>query len=644
MVLLTTDPVKFTDLLDMVPVAIAAVSADGVILKANRPCERLFGFGPAKMRGLAAQQLLAVDSADPWQKFASDAGRRPGGGRITAWHRCQDGTQFHGETTVSWVDQEAVGSGVAMLAVSRDLTELRQAQSRFEAVLESGPDAIIGLRRDGLILLMNAAAEQLLGYPRETLVGASFTRILSPESWEPIQEEVQRAFLTPDPSRPIEVDVLCADGTTIPTESVIARFSDGTEELIISSVRDLRGRRAAEEERRRLLDEVERRKAEQAVERVQRLEAVGQLAGGVAHDFNNLLAVIINYASLVTDQIYDLGPVLPALELIREDVARITRAAESGVALTRQLLAVGRRETADRRVLSINDIIGGLEHLLQTSVGTHVRLQLQLDEEPWAVCADRGQIEQILVNLAVNARDAMPTGGDIIIATSHLLAGDGVQPLEPGGRYVSLTVSDTGCGMPPEVIARVFEPFFTTKPQGRGTGLGLAMVYGIVTENHGTVTIDSQPGAGTRITVLLPVTDKQLQPEEQTPAPAPAHKRGHGTVLLVEDEPSIRDVAARVLTRQGYQVLAASDGQSAIDLARRHATQVEVLLTDVYMPGMLGSEVAVRVKQLVPDVRVIFMSGHTGPLLTEDGPLDSDVTLLEKPFTPTALLDILQRT
>jgi len=636
------DQVRLVGLLDVVADAVVGVGADGTVLLANRSCELLFGYGPAELLGRPARMLFATNPherpVDLWEELVRDPGLRRATQRITAWHQRKDGSRFTGETAVSWVGHD---SGVAMIAATHDLTDLRQAQSRYEALLEAAPDAIIGVRGDGCIVLMNAAAERLLGYQREALIGSSYEVILPPDDRERIGEEIQRAFSTPDPDRAVQVDVLHADGTMFPTESVIARFGEGPDEIIISSIRDLRARRAAEAERRQLLEEVERQKAEQVTERAQRLEAIGQLAGGVAHDFNNLLSVIINYASLAGEELDELLPTnAHRLAPLRGDVDRIQRAAEGGVALTRQLLAVGRRDVSRPQVLSINAVVRELEHLLQTSVGQHIGLRLRLYEDLWATRMDRGHIEQILVNLAVNARDAMPSGGDLVVDTANLVVTDGgSQSPAPAGRYVTLRVSDTGTGMPPEVVARLFEPFFTTKGVGRGTGLGMAMVHGIVTQSGGVISIDSRPGVGTRVSVLLPATDEA--PATAGPAASPPRRRRHETVLLADDEAAIREVATRVLTRQGYRVLAAADGPAAIDLAKHHVGQIDLLLTDVIMPGMLGKEVAERVSELIPAIRVVFMSGYAQSLLASDGSIDDGVTLLEKPFTPTVLFETL---
>ncbi len=626
------------------PDAIVGVDVDGRIAMANRSCTELFGYDQSELTGMAAWRLFAPEIREEMAalraRLQRDPRLRAANRKLTAWLQRKDGSRFPGEIMLSWLDDSA---GSLMIAATRDLTELRRAESRFQALLEAAPDAIVGVARDGRVLLMNAAAERLLGYPRGALVGTAYDILIPPHLHEPVRLDVERAFDAAEPGFVIQTDVRHADGTVFPTESVVTRFADGPQDILLSSIRDMRPWRAAEQERQHLAEEVERRKVDQVVERAQRMEALGQLAGGVAHDFNNLLAVIINYTSLIGEELSELRD-LPAdrQAQLREDIGRVKNAAEGGAALTQQLLAFGRQDVARPRVLSVNAVVEDLAHLLRTSIGEHVALRLRFADDVWPVLMDRSQIEQVVTNLAVNARDAMPSGGELRIETGNHTVGEdegvalGVEP----GRYVRLRVIDTGDGMPAEVRARAFEPFYTTKPKGRGTGLGLAMVYGVVTQAAGTVTLRSEPGAGTEVEILLPVTDEPATRVE--PGARRARRGRQETVLVAEDEDGIRDAVTRVLGRQGYQVLAAADGPAAVELARNHPDPIDLLLTDVIMPGMLGRTLAELVTALVPGVPVVFMSGYAQPLLAADGTVDGEVLLLEKPFTPAALLDRVQ--
>src|ERR1700733_11161948 len=391
---------------------------------------------------------------------------------------------------------------------------------------------------------------------------------------------------------------------------------------------------------RRAVGEAEQR-AEQArlearLRQAQRLEGLGQLAGGGGPDFNNLLGIISNHTSFVSEELAK-EPAQIHWQVVHEDLARVQTAVRRGVGLTRQLLTFGRREVLQPGVLNINGVVTDVEDLLARTLGEHVELAAVLAGDLGPVFADPGQVEQLLINLAVNARDAMPAGGTLTIETAnaHLDEADAARQasLRPGD-YVSVKVSDTGTGIPEDVIDRAFAPFFTTKPPGARTGLGLATVHGIITQAGGAVWIESEPGQGTAVTALWPVTNAVPVPA-QPPGREPAGGAGK-VVLLVEDEPAVREVTRRMLDRRGYQVLTAPSGDDAIKIAGRPG-QIDLLLTDVIMPKMLGREVADKVQILHPDVRVLFMSGYTQGLLSAQGVLEPGLYLIEKPFSATSL-------
>lgn len=383
-------------------------------------------------------------------------------------------------------------------------------------------------------------------------------------------------------------------------------------------------------------DWAERARLEAQLYQAQRLEGLGQLAGGVAHDFNNLLGIISNHTSFVSEELAK-EPAQIHWQVVREDLAQVETAVQRAVGLTRQLLTFGRREVLQPRVLNINGVVTDVKDLLAHTLGEHVELAAVLAADLGPVFADPGQVEQLLVNLAVNARDAMPTGGTLTIETAdtHLDEADAARKasLRPGD-YVSVKVSDTGTGIPKEVIDRVFEPFFTTKPPGAGTGLGLATVHGIITQAGGAVWIESEPGQGTTVTALWPVTGRAAVPA-RPPGREPAGGAGK-IVLLVEDEPAVREMTRRMLDRSGYQVLTAPSGHDAVKIAGRPG-QIDLLLTDVIMPKMLGREVADRVRALHPGIRVLFMSGYTQGLLSAQGVHEPGLYLIEKPFSATSL-------
>ncbi len=385
------------------------------------------------------------------------------------------------------------------------------------------------------------------------------------------------------------------------------------------------------------IDVTDRERLQQQLAQAQRLESLGQLAGGVAHDFNNLLGVIINYAAFVAEQLSETAPDA-VLEAARADLAQIDRAAHQATRLTRQLLAFARREVAHPEVVDLNKIVRETEQLLTRSLGEHVELTTTLAAELSPVLADPGQLEQVLVNLAVNARDAMPSGGTLLIETRDVEVDRDYADTHPGltpGRYARLRVSDTGVGMEPTVIERAFEPFFTTKPAGHGTGLGLATIYGIVTQLGGRVSLYSEVGIGTTCSVMLPAA---TQPAA-TATPQPLLELGGDGqhVLLVEDEEGIREVARRILERHGYLVQTAASGAEALELAATGAP-IELLLTDVIMPGMLGKELAERILERRPETRVLYMSGYASPMLGMTATVPPGMHLVEKPFTEQTLL------
>ena len=376
-----------------------------------------------------------------------------------------------------------------------------------------------------------------------------------------------------------------------------------------------------------------------------RLESLGQLAGGVAHDFNNILAVISNYAEMIAETLESPAPDPRDLADARADIGQISRAAERATRLTKQLLAFGRRDLIQAEILDLNRVIGDIEPMLRRTLGEHIHLVTSLDPQLWPTHADVGQLEQILLNLGVNARDAMPGGGTLVIETSNADlgeqdVGDG-SPL-PAGRYVRVRVSDTGSGMPPEVIERAFEPFYTTKPEGSGTGLGLATVHGIVAAAGGDVKLYSENGIGTTVTVILPAVDTPaatVLPDTDKPHELVTASPPHETILMVEDESALRVITGRILTRAGYHLLTASGGEQAIHLAQTHPGPIDLLLTDVIMPKMTGNQVAARVEAIRPGIPVLYMSGYAEPVLAENGTLPEGVTIIEKPFTSKELLD-----
>ena len=387
-----------------------------------------------------------------------------------------------------------------------------------------------------------------------------------------------------------------------------------------------------------VLDITERKRLQAELSQSQRLDGLGRLAGGIAHDFNNLMTAVLGYAELAAES-------LPADMPIQQDLAAIGTTARRAAALTRQLLTFARKQLMEPVSLSLNDLVGEVTGLLKRLIGEDIVLTSRLEPDLWTVRADAGQIEQVLINLAVNARDAMPNGGQLSIETTNVML-DAAQARTHAdvapGPYVRIAVSDTGEGMPPEVQARIFEPFFTTKPTGQGSGLGLATCYGIVQQHGGAIWVYSEVGRGTTFTIYLPqaqATDTSLA-VAQIDAILP---RGSETVLVVEDEEVVRTLAARILREQGYIVLEARDGLHALELAMVYGQTIDLVLTDMVMPGLGGDGLAVQLKARIPYLRVLYMSGYTEHAMVQRGLLDSTTPLLQKPFNRSTLVQMVRR-
>ena len=508
------------------------------------------------------------------------------------------------------------------------------------AVMMLSLDAIITKTRQGMITGWSPVAVDLYGYQPQEIIGRDAT-VLLPAGWESEEADLLRRAGAGERIAPYSTNRVRKDGTVITVLLGMSAIVDGfgavvgvasTSRLLPVGATFPTDVHVPHEDRERL-----RAQLEQA----QRLEGLGQLAGGVAHDFNNLIGVILNYAAFVGEEIDTAaaGGASPQWTAVSDDVGQIRRAAERAAGLTRQLLSFARREVIQPQVVDLNDLLLNMAAILRRTLGADLNLVTDLAEGLPPVLVDPGQMDQVILNLAVNARDATPDGGNLTITTdsvqvdrAYAAEWSSVLP----GDYVRIRVADTGKGMPAEVIKHAFEPFYTTKSKGEGSGLGLATVYGAVTQAEGHVRVQSEPGQGTTFTILLPVTTQSATEAAQTPA---GDQTAHGqTVLVVEDEHALREVTRRLLSRQGYAVITAANGVEAITAANSYQGVIDLLLTDVIMPQMLGKEAADKIRQTRPDIRVLYMSGYAQPILASQGRLDPDVTLLDKPFTEHELL------
>jgi two-component system, cell cycle sensor histidine kinase and response regulator CckA len=619
--------------------AVIGKTLDQVITSWNPAAERLYGYTAEEIIGEHAE-ILVPEAERGREKQLLDAVSK--GERVEGHQSCRvrkDGSIAAVSATLSPI-ADSIGNITGITAVEEEISEQQRAEAPFLGLLEAAPDAMVCVDSEGRIALINAQAERLFGYGRDELVGRP-VEILVPDEARAVHPGHRAGYVADPRPRPMGAGMELAgrrrDGSTFPAEISLAAIDTDEGILVTAAVRDVTDRLEAQAERERLRTRAERDRLERQLQQSQRLESLGQLAGGVAHDFNNLLGGISNYASFVAEELKHLpggGPAESALS----DIDQIELTCERAARLTRQLLAFARREVMQPRVLNLNVVVASVSRLLQRTLGEHIELITAMEPGLEFVLADPGHIEQILVNLAVNARDALPGGGKLTIETRnvevpHSAAGASM----PTGRYAALQVRDNGPGMQPEVIDRAFEPFFTTKPKGEGTGLGLATVYGIVTQAGGNVRIYSEPGHGTTVAVLLPVTEQAPAPEQSSHR-KPEQGRGE-RLLVVEDEPAMREVTRRILVRNGYQVIAVASGQEAIQAAASCPDSIAALLTDVRMPGMQGKEVAERVRELYPDIAVLYMSGYTQGLLSDQGILEPGIRLIEKPFNKASLLE-----
>ncbi len=514
----------------------------------------------------------------------------------------------------------------ARITVIKDITErhdAEQTRALLAAIVESSNDAIASLGLDGIITTWNAAATRLFGYSVEEAVGKPFLIIVPPDRVEEDRSLVRRVA-GGERIEGYETVRRRKDGVGVAVAVSLAPIRDeaGMVVGISRSARDLTAQKKAEDTLRR---------TEEQLRQAQKMEAVGRLAGGVAHDFNNMLSVILSYSSLLLTTMESDDP-------IRTDLDEIRQAAVRAADLTRQLLLFSRQQVVAPRVIDLNDLLAGMDKMLRRLVGEDVELEVVRAQALGQIRADPSNVEQVLMNLVVNARDAMPTGGTLTLETGNVdLDADYAREHvgSSAGAHVMLAVTDTGIGMDESTRAQIFEPFFTTKGPGKGTGLGLSTVFGITQQCGGSMWVHSELGQGTTFKVYFPREEAAATPQI---APFnPATLRGSETILLVEDQEQVRAVALGILKRSGYHVIVARDANEAVRLCERHPDTVHLLVTDVVMPQMSGAELASRLAETRPEMRVLCMSGYADDSIVRHGVLESGLPFLQKPFTPESL-------
>ena len=508
---------------------------------------------------------------------------------------------------------------VLIMERTRALTAMRDSEERFRSLIENASDTIEILDRDLVVRYASPAAEPVLGYQPEELVGKSIREILHPEDFQRLSGIVAEIAAVPRASAEIELRKQHKSGAWRSMNAVARNLLDdpAIHGLVLTCH-----------------DVTERNILAAQLRQAQKMDAIGQLAGGVAHDFNNLLTVIKGNADLMRME-------LDPASGLHTEIEEVRTAADRAAGLTRQLLAFSRKQLLHAREVDVNELVQEFRPMLGRLIGEDVDIRTELAPRLEPVLADPGQIHQVLMNLAVNARDAMPGGGILTIATSTVQVDDAyIEAHAPvaikPGQYVQLSVSDTGAGMSAEVRVRIFEPFFTTKDPGRGTGLGLATVYGIVKQSGGFIWVETAPGKGSTFQIIFPAvarsTDARTEKQEAADDP-----RGSETILLIEDEAPLRALATRVLQRYGYRVLVASNGAEALAIASAHEGPIHLVVCDVVMPGMNGREAAGRLRTLRPEARLLYMSGYTDDEILRRGLLDPNLRMLEKPFSSSTL-------
>ncbi|WP_433830118.1 PAS domain-containing protein [Actinoplanes sp. CA-015351] len=609
-------------LIDHTSAVIYMRDADGRYLLVNREYERLFGLRRENIVGLTDHDLFPRDIADAFRE--NDLEALAGGVPVQMEEEApgEDGPRAY--ITVKFPLIDAAGHAYAVAGISTDITKrsraeaaLRDSEERFRLLAEHAQDIIFRYRLEpepGMEYLSRAVesitgrrAEEYYADPRLILDSVLPEDLaLFEQSWRALRT----GTITFRLRRP--------DSGIVFIEQRAGRVTDddGRVVAVEGILRDVSERIAAERERNVL---------EQQLRQSERLDSLGQLAGGIAHDFNNILAVISGYADMLADE---LGEEHPG----RADAAGIKQAANRGSALTRQLLIFSRSEPSRPEVLDLNEVAADTQRLLARTLGEDIEFVTDLASGLPPVVMDRSKLEQVMMNAVLNSRAAMPDGGRLTVATS-------LEQTAGGERQVCLSITDTGCGMPPEVLARAFEPFFTTRGRGSGTGLGLATAYGVVTDAGGTISLESEQNRGTTLRVRLPA-GTEAAPGVSPAAPAAPARSGHGRkVFVVEDEEAVRAIVCRLLGKAGYEVASAPHPQEALRMYREEGLTFDMLLSDVIMPGMSGTQLAAELRKDRPDLPVLFMSGYTSGPAPGGQAIPEDAPLIHKPFDSQTLLN-----
>jgi PAS domain S-box-containing protein len=626
-------------ILEAIPDAVAAVNQQGVIIQVNSQTEALFGYTREELIGQKVE-ILVPDRQRPQhhlhrEHFHHQPKIRRMGSGLDLCGRRRDGSEFPVEISLSPVTS---GDGVMVLSVIRDISdrkriedelrrvnqeldrrktrELRDSQNRLALIVDSSQDAIIGKTLDGIVTHWNQGAEHIYGYTAQEMIGRPISLLAPKERVDEIPAILEK-IRHGQRIEYFESVRVTKDGRHLNVSISVSPIHDAEGKVVGASTiaRNITGQKKVEDQLRQS----------------QKMEAVGRLAGGVAHDFNNLLGIVTACSELLRERV-DAKSV--------EYIDNIHEAAKRGASLTRQLLAFSRRQPVQTQLLDLNERLREVSKLLRPLLGDDVEVVLLPRSATAIIEVDPSQLDQIVINLAVNARDAMPRGGRLILETGVSDFDESFAREHPGmnvGRYVMLAVSDSGTGMDEATRSRIFEPFFTTKETGKGSGLGLATVYGIVKQSGGHVWVYSEPGHGSTFKIYLPSAAHKMGTEPEAQVEALPGRREGMTILLVEDDVTMRKLTRTMLEQHGYQVIEAGDGKAALDVISSNPAPIDLVLTDVVMKGMNGPELVLQLIQSHPALKVVYMSGYTEELFANHG-VDSGIRLLEKPFTRADLL------